>query len=444
MLRRVIDLFRKRMFVRQVGILAGGTAAAHAINIAAMPVLTRLYSPEELGILFVFLSFVSWCSGVVALRYEHALIVTRTAFETASLFLASVGTIFLTTILCYGVLRIAITHDIAGFGAIPSGLAIFLFPILLGVSLFELLRMLQIRAGGFYSVTTAVITRSGAQAAVRIALGLAGAGAPGLLGAEGVANWAGALSMLRGAFGYIRGSWRRIRLRFCWALMARYRRFPALEAPSVTINAVAATLPIPLIAALYGPEQAGLFGLAYRIAAVPNSQVGAAVADVLQKHIGDSIRSGERQKAARLFGKVTRRLAMVGLIPMAGFMIAGPLLFGFVFGESWAQSGLVVAAIAPWLYAAFVAGSLSRLLSVVQRQDLKLIYDVSRLASVLAVFWFARELDLSFLSAIVVLSVVSVMNYGVYFLLLLYACRHELQLYRAADLRYRGGGDGLG
>lgn len=44
----------KNRFARSVSILAGGTAAGQAIVVLASPLLTRLYSPEDFGLLAVY------------------------------------------------------------------------------------------------------------------------------------------------------------------------------------------------------------------------------------------------------------------------------------------------------------------------------------------------------------------------------------------------------
>jgi O-antigen/teichoic acid export membrane protein len=51
-----------------------GTTVAQAIPIIISPILTRIYSPEEFGLLILFMSIVSILSVIVSLRYERAII----------------------------------------------------------------------------------------------------------------------------------------------------------------------------------------------------------------------------------------------------------------------------------------------------------------------------------------------------------------------------------
>ncbi|MDT2285392.1 hypothetical protein P7H17_03750 [Paenibacillus larvae] len=48
-----------RPFVKQVSVLAGGTAFSQLLLVAASPVLTRLYTPEQFGVLSVYVALLS-------------------------------------------------------------------------------------------------------------------------------------------------------------------------------------------------------------------------------------------------------------------------------------------------------------------------------------------------------------------------------------------------
>ncbi len=47
---RAVENFRPGKFAKNIGVLAGGMAAAQAVRLAAEPVLTRLFSRSDYGI----------------------------------------------------------------------------------------------------------------------------------------------------------------------------------------------------------------------------------------------------------------------------------------------------------------------------------------------------------------------------------------------------------
>ncbi len=77
----------------------------------------------------------------------------------------------------------------------------------------------------------------------------------------------------------------------------------------------------------------------------------------------------------------------------------------------------------PWLYAAFVVSTLSRVLVVLQRQELKLVYDVLALVLVLICFWVAQVEALSLTTMVGLLAASRVGAYAGFLALQLVALR---------------------
>jgi O-antigen/teichoic acid export membrane protein len=64
-------------FVRNVAVVASGTAASQAIAIAFSPLITRLYGPDAFGILGAFLAIVSVLTPIAALSYPIAIVLPK-------------------------------------------------------------------------------------------------------------------------------------------------------------------------------------------------------------------------------------------------------------------------------------------------------------------------------------------------------------------------------
>ena len=58
-------------FGRTVAILAAGTAGGQVLSLLASPFLTRLYTAAEIGLLGLYLAFLSLASQMVSGRYER-------------------------------------------------------------------------------------------------------------------------------------------------------------------------------------------------------------------------------------------------------------------------------------------------------------------------------------------------------------------------------------
>lgn len=68
----------------------GGTVFAQGLVVLSSPILTRMYTPENFGILGIFISLISILSSVVSMKYELALPLTRNLKETINLFILNI------------------------------------------------------------------------------------------------------------------------------------------------------------------------------------------------------------------------------------------------------------------------------------------------------------------------------------------------------------------
>ncbi len=60
-------------FVRNVGVLTGGTFFAQALMAAALPILTRLYTPQDFSVLAIYIAVLSIIIGVANLGLNYAI-----------------------------------------------------------------------------------------------------------------------------------------------------------------------------------------------------------------------------------------------------------------------------------------------------------------------------------------------------------------------------------
>ena len=63
----------KSEFVKSVAILMTGTMVAQGFGYLFAPILTRIYTPEEMGELGVFLRVVSFGAAIATLKFENAI-----------------------------------------------------------------------------------------------------------------------------------------------------------------------------------------------------------------------------------------------------------------------------------------------------------------------------------------------------------------------------------
>ena len=403
--------------------LMGGTAMAQAITAASMPIVSRLYSPEMIGVISLYLSFFNFWLPLLAWRYENALLIAEDEEESHHIFrLGLLLTIFnaALAIPAMGILHLTCT---LGFDVLPVWTPLIVFISLLGYGFFMLYRAWLLRLREARVISLSAVARSGANVAVRILTGIANLGIYGLLFAEVCGSWA-ALSAVRNRTKKLlqsrspKWSWYKVK-----KAAKLYRKYAQYEMPSVAVDQLAIALPVPAIATLYGAQAAGWFGLAMLLYAIPNGQIGKAVGDVFQMELGYCVRDGDYIKGEKLFYKFSLGLLFVGVLPLILALYAAPPLVPYIFGEEWREMGEIVAHMAPWMFMALIVGSLSRALSVLQKQQWKLLYDLSALLVVVLIFFLSKYYQLELMDFMRYLSFGMALTYLLYFFIIAFAIR---------------------
>ena len=85
------NIFAKSQFKKNIMVLMAGSAVAQAVPIAISPILTRIYSPKEFGLMALYLSLCSLLSVFSSARYDLAIIEPKENNEAKHLLAGSLA-----------------------------------------------------------------------------------------------------------------------------------------------------------------------------------------------------------------------------------------------------------------------------------------------------------------------------------------------------------------
>ena len=408
-------------FARNVAVLAGGTALGQAVLIAVSPLLTRLYSPADIGRFGVFSAAVGVGSVIVCLRYEAA-IVSAEPEDVAPV--AALSTVLLVpaSLLAALVVYAGARAGLLGLGELgPIGIAV-LCPTLALAGIANVLRYWFIRQQNLRPVSILVVLQNSARAGAQVMLGLGKAGWLGLLLGDAFGRGFGVAGLARRALREVRGDPRAFTRAGMSSAASRYRAFSTYFLVSSLIDVAAMSLPVPLMAQSFGPEAAGQFSLVQRVTAAPIALIAGTFADAFHGRLAAVAR--ETPAAAKsLFWRSFRTLLLVGLAPTLLLSLLSKQLFPLVFGSRWSEAGAMASLIGPWLLAQFVVAPLSRAVLVYEGQRLKMVYDIAALAFVVGAFKICAVVHATAVQTIGALAGVQTAAYGVYFVILVLIIR---------------------
>lgn len=362
--------------MRGIASIVVGSAAGQGLVVLTYPLLTRLYDPSEFGLLTVFTAVVGLIAVAATGALESAIQIPGEDDDAAAVAWAALAFLGLTSLLTAGVGLVAGSW-LARMLGVPALTHYWWLLVLTLVTFgtYQILSDWMVRDRSYGALGRRNLLQGVGQVATQAGLGAAGVRPLGLLLGLGV----GRLCALGGLVSR-RGLLRRARPgpRAIWGALARFRRFPLIAMPSNLLNAAGINMPLLLVSALYGDARAGLLGLTVRVIASPAAVIGQAVNQVFTGESSAALRDGQGTLGATVRGSVAR-LLLLGAVPATALLLAGPALFGFVFGPEWVEAGQFARFLALAYLGQFAVLPVSTTLFLLERQERELAWAGFRL-----------------------------------------------------------------
>jgi len=382
----------QRPFLRSVTVMLSGTTAGQLVSILLAPVLTRLFSPAQFGVLSVYLAILAILVVVGSLRYEMAIPIAKTDGEAINL-----------AAVCFCVLAVMTALVAAGSMAVPEvwlqtawtqdldAERLSNYRSLLSIGFFLLgayfiVLYLATRDSAFRAIALSRLSQGVAGPLSQVGFGIAGMGAPGLIVGSIIGQSGGTLGLawrtLRGKSAALRDvSWSEMK-----RLAVRFRRFPLMSSWTGLLDAAGGNHLLYLIISIqYAPQIAGFIFLLERVVARPLSMVGTSI---LQVFIGEAGRTSrvDPAKLKRRFYQVTLYQFCMAAAWIAIANVAATAFFGTVFGAEWNEAVYYLYAISLAYLGQATIQPVFHTLQTLERQGLAAAWQMTRLILSLSVF----------------------------------------------------------
>jgi len=407
-------LGNKNSFLSHVVTLTSGTVIAQFITIAASPVLTRLYSPEDMGVLASFMA-VAMILGIVASgRYDAAIVLPKKESDaTAVAFLGIIIAVFLGILvsIVFGIFRDSLA-PILGMQHIPrsflslTGLVVFL------TGLEQVLKRLSIRGRKFKVLASTQVTQQLGANGVKIGLGFLNAGAGGLFIGTIFGHLLRCGKLVWSERGRFFNRSAVPSLQTILHMGKKYKKFPLFSSWSTLLNTASSQIPVILFATLFSPAVAGYYALSNRILNLPMVLIGRSVSDVFIEKAART--RNEPDELRRITTTIFNKLLLISSICMSFMTFYGNRVFPLVFGDNWLEAGKYAQWLSLYIIFQFSFSPISVLFSVLERQGEGFIWNgflfITRVLSILIAFKYIEN-------AVQVIACFAVTGMVVYFLI---------------------------
>ncbi len=397
--------------LRNMMILASGTAGAQVIAFAAMPIITRIYSPSDFGVLAIFVAILSLLVPFATFRYSVAIPLPRRSQTAVSVLALSVLLSFAVAIFMTIVLFFSADYIFVLFSVSVLSQYWWLLPIaLLGAGVYETLVSWSTREKQFKIIAKTKMTQSIASSIVKIVLGFLAFKPFGLLIGHVVAQVAGIGSIVSQSQAVFLQNKKHITLSRIFFLAKRYSDFPKYQIASRFLLAFASQAPLMFVAWLYDSEITGQLALSLMVLGIPIALIGSTMG---QAYYGEIAKIGKKNvsKIKEITFSLIKKLFVLSIMPFLVLLLFGEVLFSFIFGVNWAQAGVFSSILAFYLVAQFISSPFVNVLNLYEKQSLFLQINLVRVFLMFLIFGTTFYFQFSTITMIWAYSIVLSLHY---------------------------------
>lgn len=384
-----IDSIKHRIlqggFINNVLLLVGGTAFSQFLLLVTVPLITRLYSPEDFGVWSIIRSLGLIFATVSSFRYELSIVIPEEDREAANLFLGCILiTVFMTGVstLVTSLWGSQLATWMSADTLIPW---LWVLPLTLFMTgLYQIGNYWSTRSNQFIHLASSRIAQSLVMVAIQIAAAkVLGGSASGLIWGA-VIGQAVAVVILLSVIGFKDGE----RIAQAFSLsgikkgLSKHRNFPLYVAPYGVAGMLQQQVQTLLLAKYASTQIVGLYSLANSIVRLPVGLIASALNQAFFPKAAQGLREG---KLVVFINQILNFLVFSTTPLFALFIFNAKEIFIIVFGQKWGQASSFGILLSIPAFILIYTSWIDRIYDVLGKQRLALtlevIYDVVSVAS---------------------------------------------------------------
>lgn len=360
--------------VRNSAKLISANAIAQAIGLLVYPILSRLYTPEDFGLLNLFLGIGGLLVLLSTAEYQYAILLPKEERKSKGAF--QVCVLLLLSTICLVLLTLPFKENIASyFKAEHLADYYFLLPlfVLLG-GMWNALNMYYTRRKRFNAVSEYQLSQSILSSGTKIALFYTPLQMGGLLYATVIAALvACATSVLR----HLKGQLKDL-LMFDWSAiktaLTEYRKFPLFSLPRAFANNLSNTLPTLLLTPFFGLSLVGYFSMAVTLAFRPIAMICNSIHQVLFQRVVEQVNL--QQPIIGLFKRYSLYTLLFVLPTFSVLFAFMPTLVTWLLGADWEMTATCIRWMLPWLCITCLSSPICFVADVFMQQKTGFVFEI--------------------------------------------------------------------
>ncbi len=364
-----LDFFRNFMKLFSSSVLAQG------LSLLLAPLLSRLYTPEDFGLVALYLGILSILSVISTAKYEQAIMLPKKEGDAVNI-IWLVLVITLSVALITALITVFLNRPIANLSGNPDiGPWLYFLPLsILFHGVFQSATFYANRTKRFGTIAQSTIVQYTFLNGARVLAGWVRTAFNGLVAGQLVAQFVSALFIVKKTLVPIRAKQSEVSWSAIKAQASLYRGYPKYNMMLNLTNNLSGSLPIFMFTWGFSAEIAGFYAFGYTFVFRPLSLFSLSALQVLSQKIIENFHRGKEIYPG--LKKLVSRFFILGIIPFLVIAIWAPSIFSFIFSDVYAPAGRYLQILCPWLFMVFLTAPLSFLPELFFRQKKAMVIDI--------------------------------------------------------------------
>lgn len=364
-------MIKSNSFIKDIITLSSVPLLSQILGLLLTPIVTRIYAPEEFGILNTFASLTAFLCVIATLAFHSSILLPKKdskAFDM--LIVCFLSTIFFTSVLG---LIIFIFHDliIDKLNIITLKNYIFLIPLFVFFhGTFQTLRFWNTRFKNFTTIAISKASEVITNKAVVLGLGFSGyitAGSLilGVLIASVIKNFV----LLKNFFSRA-SEIKNVKSNNLIEGAKRYIKFPKYSLWSELLSRAPALIIVLLILKFFDSTVLGYYALCIMVLNIPTVFITSSIMEAFSPRAAEAKHTN---KHIDLLKEIYQRVVSLTIFPFIILVVYGDVLFGNFFGEEWFEAGLIAQIFVFRTFCEIIFNPIISLTVIIEKQEINLI-----------------------------------------------------------------------
>lgn len=360
--------------IRNFAKLLSANVVAQVIGLVVYPILTRIYAPEDFGLLNLFLSI----GGVLAIlstaEYYYAIVLPKQDKDGNAVLAVGLLWLLATTVIVS--LTVLLSRPISQLFKSPELAQYYwMMPIyVMAVGAWNLLNYWYIRNKRYNPISRYQISQNLLSAGGKLGLGSAGLLQSGMIYAVVFAPILSLAASLLTSGRRLASALRELTWTDVREQARVYHNFPLYVLPRSFVNMLAGQMPVLLLTPFFGTKAVGFLSLAILLGYTPIGTITRAVYQVMYQHTMERVH--QQQAIGDIFRKFLLTASAIIIPVFAVLWWVLPDLTAWLLGADWRLSGEYIRWMLPWLYVSLLSCSINYLFDVFMKQRWGLFFEV--------------------------------------------------------------------